>query len=327
MPTAFVTGATGFLGRHLIDVLLEAGWTITAMVRNPEAAAKTLDPKVMLVKGDLSQPNSIRKAMPAKVDGVFHAAADTSTWDKEAARQAKTNIDGTAALLQAVLNAQVKRMVHVSTIAVFGDHHGAVTEKTPRKGAESWVSYARTKSYAERKVKEAVERGLDAVIVNPTHIVGRYDAHNWARLIQMMADDQLPGTPPGVGNFANGRAVAEGILAAYHSGKAGENYILGGPQVSIYEFLCIAAKKIGKPSPKKPMPAFFLKFFAKVLGVVSAFTGKRPMMTVEEAHFSCEKLDARSDKAVKELGYRIVPIEETIDESIAYLREVGVLKA
>jgi len=326
MPTAFVTGATGFLGRHLIDVLLEAGWSITAMVRSPEAAAKALDPKVLLVKGDLAQPNTIKKAMPAKVDCVFHAAADTSTWGKEAARQASINIDGTAALLQTILDKDVKRMVHVSTVSVFGEHHGAITEETPRKGAESWISYARTKSYAERKVKEAVERGLDAVIVNPSHIVGRYDSHNWARLIQMMADGQLPGIPAGVGNFANGRAVAEGTLAAYHHGKAGENYILGGPKASIHEFLSIAAKKIGMPPPKKPMPTFILKVFARILGLVSALTGKRPMITVEEAYFSSEKLDARSDKAVRELNYRMVPLEETIDESIAYLKEEGLLK-
>ena len=325
MPTAFVTGATGFLGRHLVDVLLEAGWTVTAMVRNPEAAAKVLDPKVTLAKGDLAHPDTIRKAMPAKIDCVFHTAADTSTWGKEAAQQAIINIGGTAALLQAVLDAHVKRMVHVSTIAAFGEHHDAITEETPRKGAQSWVSYARTKSYAERKVKEAVERGLDAVIVNPTHIVGRYDSHNWARLIQMMAHDQLPGTPPGGGNFANARAVAEGILAAYHSGKAGENYILGGPRASMYEFLSIAAEKIGKAPPKKPMPAFALKLFAKVLGLVSAVSGKRPMITAEEAHFSCEWQDARSDKAVRKLGYNIIPLEQSIDESITFLKEEGLL--
>ncbi|MEX0299987.1 MAG: NAD-dependent epimerase/dehydratase family protein [Kordiimonas sp.] len=326
MPTAFVTGATGFLGRHLIDVLLEENWTITAMVRDPKAASETLDNRVTLVKGDLINPSDTRKAMPDTLDCVFHAAADTSTWAKEARRQQLVNEEGTRSILQAVLDKNVKRMVHVSSIAVFGEHHEPITEETPRKGAKSWVSYIQTKSYAERKVKEAVDRGFDAVIVNPTHIVGRYDNHNWARLIQMMAEDTLPGTPPGGGNFANGRAVAEGIVAAFHKGKAGNNYILGGPKASFEEFLTIAADKIGKGAPKKPLPAWLLKTMASILSFISIFTGKRPMITPEEALFSTEEQDARSDKAISELGYRIVPLEQSIDESIEFLKENNLLK-
>jgi dihydroflavonol-4-reductase len=325
MPTAFVTGATGFLGRHLIDVLLEANWEITAMVRDTNAAAKILDERVSLVYGDLTKPESLRKAMPQAVDCVFHTAADTSTWKKEAARQEKINIGGTAALLALMYDKEVGRMVHVSTIAVFGEHHDTITEATPRRGAESWVTYARTKAYAERKVKEAVERGIDATIVNPTHIVGRYDGHNWARLFQMLHDDNLPGVPPGAGNFANGRAVAEAVLAAYHKGKAGQNYILGGPQASFLEFLTIAADKLNKPAPKKPMSPFVLKMLASILSVASAITGKRPMVTPEEANFSSEVLDASCDKAVAELGYRVVPLEQSIDESITFMREEGLI--
>lgn len=327
MPTAFVTGATGFLGRHLTDVLLEAGWTITAMVRSPEAASKVLNDKVKLVKGDLRNPSDIHRAMPDTLDGVFHAAADTSTWSKDAKRQQEINVEGTRSILQAMLDKDVKRLVHVSSIAVFGEYDSPITEETPRLGAESWVSYARTKAYAERKVKEAVDRGLDAVIINPTHIVGKYDSHNWARLIQMLADGKLPGTPPGGGNFANGRAVAEAALAAYHKGKTGHNYILGGPNASFAEFLKIASDKLGGGiKPPKPTPAFVLKLLANLMSIASTFSGKRPMITKEEAVFSCEKQETRSDKAVAELDYKLVPLEQSIEESITFLREEGLLK-
>jgi len=325
MAKAFVTGATGFLGRHLIDVLLEAEWDITAMVRSPKAAANILDSRVKLVQGDLTKPESLRQAIPQKLDCIFHAAADTSTWSKEAATQEKINVGGTATLLQMMYNFDVKRMVHVSSIAAFGEHHGPITEDTPRLGAKSWISYVRTKSFAERKVKEAVERGLNATIVNPTHIVGKYDSHNWARLITMTAEESLPGVPPGAGNFANGRAVAEAIVAAFHKGKPGENYILGGPQASFHEFLTIAAEKLGKPAPRKPMPKWALGLLASVLSIGSFVTGKRPMVTQEEAAFSSEVIDAKSDKAVRELGYRIVPLEQSIDESIAFLKGEGLI--
>jgi len=324
MQKAFITGATGFLGRHLVDVLLENDWQVTAMVRSINDAKKILDHKVTLVEGDLREPLSVKAAMPDNLDAVFHTAADTSTWHMEAQRQEAVNIEGTRAILQAILDKkEVGRLVHVSSIAVFGAHEDVITEKTPRTGATSWINYTMTKSFAERKVKEAVDRGMDAVVVNPTHIIGRYDSHNWARLILQMVEGSLPATPPGIGNFANGRAVAEGILAAFQKGKTGHNYILGGPKASFKEFLDIAADQIGSVKPPATLAPFLLNVYAGWLSILAVMTGRRPSVTREEAHMACETIDACSDKAVAELGYKIIPLEESITENIAYLREIG----
>ncbi len=322
MPTAFVTGATGFLGRHLVNVLKEQGWDITAMVRNPEEARLLLGDDITLVRADLTRLDQIQKAMPHTLDCVFHTAANTSTWHAEADMQYDVNVEGTRSILQAVIDRNVKRMVHVSSISVFGDHHGTITEDTPRLGAESWINYVSTKSYAERKVKEACDRGLDAVIVNPTHIIGQYDSHNWARLILLMAKGELPGTPPGAGNFANARAVAEATVAAYHHGKTAQNYILGGPKASFYEFLTTASEMLGTKRPSKPMPAFILKTLALFL----SFSKKRPMVTREEAHFSCENANASSVKAIKELNYTEIPLKQSIQEAVDYLSDQGLLQ-
>ncbi len=316
MPTAFVTGATGFLGRHLINVLREQGWEITAMVRNPATAKDMIGEGVTFVEGDLTRPEQVHKVMPQQLDCVFHTAANTSTWRAEEDLQYEVNVEGTRTILQAILDREVKRMVHVSSISTFGHHDVTITEETPRLGAESWISYVRTKSYAERKVKEACDRGLDAVIVNPTHIIGEYDSHNWARLILKMAKGELPGTPPGAGNFANGRAVAEATVTAFHKGKTAENYILGGPQASYYEFLSIAADILGIKGPRKPMPAFILKTLAFLL----SFSKNRPMVTLEEASFSCEVANASSAKATAELGFQEIELKQSIQESIAFLR-------
>lgn len=325
MPKAFVTGATGFIGRHLIDVLDEDGWTIVAGVRDETKAKTMLDDRVILATMDLVSPSSVSTALPADADCVFHVAADVSSWSKEAERQYQTNVEGTGALLQATLDKQIKRMVHVSSIVAYGEHEGIIDDHTPRLGAESWVSYVSTKSYAERKVKEAVDRGLDAVIVNPTDVLGKYDDQNWVRMIKMVADGSLPAVPPGNGNFANGRAVAEGILAAYKHGATGENYILGGPYATFHEFLSLAATKLGKPEPKKPMSPALLKMYAGLLEAWSKTTGKRPSVTKEEAYFACQSYRVNYDRAIKELGYRDIPLEQSVDESIDYLREKGEL--
>lgn len=322
-----MTGATGFVGRHLVDVLRDDGWTITAAVRNPEKAAVLLGFDVKLARADLLKPGSITAALPADVDCVFHAGADVGTWSRDNDRQYRTNVEGTAALLQAVVDKNARRIVHVSSIVTYGEHTGTISEDTPRLGATSWVGYVHSKAYAERKVKEAVDRGLDAVIVNPTDIVGRYDDRNWVRMIKMIADGSLPAVPPGNGNFANGRAVAEGVLAAFKHGRTGENYILGGPYATFHEFLSLAADKLGRPKPKQPMSAGMLKLLAGMLHLVSKITRKRPQVTREEAYFACQSYTVDYSKAIKELGYRDVPLEQSVDEAIDYLREKGSLPA
>ncbi|WP_417449219.1 NAD-dependent epimerase/dehydratase family protein [Kordiimonas sp.] len=325
MPSAFVTGATGFLGRHLIDVLTEQGWTIHILVRDRNAAEALFGDRVNYTSGRLSQPTGYAPEVPDDLDALFHIAADTSTWKKDAARQHLVNVEGTAALLQMATDKNVRRFVHVSSSSVYGIHKTPVTEETEKLGASSWVSYVHTKTFAERKVKEATWRGMDAVIVNPTHIIGRYDSHNWARLILRHAEGSLPGTPPGAGNFANGRAVAEALLAAYEKGKTGENYILGGPYASMHEFLSLASRKLDLPEPRKPTPAFLLEVAATCLSFLALFTGKRPTITPEEAYFASEIVDAKSDKAIAELGYRLVPLEQSVDECLAYLKEEQLL--
>ena len=323
MPTAFVTGATGFVGRHLIDVLREDNWTIIAAVRDPARANALLGNDIDCRAADLTEPMTMNDAMPDDVDCVFHVAADVGTWSRDNDRQYRTNVEGTAGLLQAVVDKKARRMVHVSSIVAYGEHKDPIAENTPRLGAEHWVSYISTKAYAERKVKEAFDRGLDAVIVNPTDIVGKYDDQNWARMIKMVADGSLPAVPPGNGNFANGRAVAEGILAAYKKGEAGQNYILGGPYATFHEFLGLIAQKLGKPAPAKPMAPWLLSLYANILHIVSKITGKRPQVTKEEAYFACQQYRVNFDFTIDALGYRNVPLEQSVDEAIAYLREKG----
>lgn len=321
MPSAFVTGATGFLGRHLIDVLTEQGWTIHILVRDKKAAEKLFGDRVIYISGNLTHPHDYAAKVPEGLDALFHIAADTSSWKAEAARQHEVNVVATAGLLQLATDKSVKRFVHVSSTSIYGIHKEPVTEETEKLGADSWVSYVNTKTFAERKVKEATWRGMDAVIVNPTHIIGRYDSHNWARLIIRHADGSLPGVPPGAGNFANGRAVAEALVAAYEKGKCGENYILGGPYETMHGFLACASRQLGLPEPKAPTSAFMLTLLAEILGFWGNVTGKRPMVTPEEAYFATERVEALSDKAVRELGYRIVPLEQSVAECVAYLKE------
>ncbi|VAW47182.1 hypothetical protein MNBD_GAMMA02-1194, partial [hydrothermal vent metagenome] len=207
--TAFVTGSTGFLGRHLCRQLMADDWQVTAMCRSiPENIIKGVN----YVQADLLDAASLRSALPEKVTCLFHAAADTNTWSKLNARQTKTNIEGTLNLIQAAMQQQAKKWVHVSSITTYGvDHHGMInlTEEVPQEGLGSWVNYVKTKSMAEQIVKDHAVK-LNALVVNPTHIIGADDQHNWIRLFKMMINDELPAIPVGAGSFVDVRDVAKG---------------------------------------------------------------------------------------------------------------------
>ena len=321
MPTAFLTGATGFLGQHLVGVLLEQGWDIIALVRDPEAARRKFDDRISLVAGDIVDINAIRTAMPEEVDCVFHAAADTSLWSPQHRHQYEINVIGTANMVHAATDRSAKRFVHISSIAVYGDHHDMLSETSERKGREAATNYARTKAAAERRVKEAAARGLNAVILNPCHIVGRYDAHNWARLILQVEEGTLPGIPPGYGCFSNGRKVAEATERAARQGAAGDTFILGGPYAGFDDFISEAAHQLSKEVTVKKTPAVVLRAMAWILAIPAFFTGKKPIITHEEVAMVCEKINASSTKAVATLGYEEVPLATSIEECIAWLRE------
>ncbi len=320
MPTAFITGATGFLGQHMVDVLLEQGWDVIALVRNVEAAKETYGDRISLAQGDISNIAAIGDAMPQNVDCIFHVAADTSLWKAQHNAQRDTNVTGTANMVHVAVDKDAKRFIHISSIAVYGEHKGLITEKTERRGRDAPTNYARTKAAAERRVKDAAMRGLDVVILNPCHIVGRYDGHNWARLILDVKAATLPGIPPGAGCFANGRNVAEAAVTAVTKGRIGESYILGGPYASFDEYLGEAGKQLNVTVDAKKSPAIALKIFASILAVKGMFSSKKPMITSEEVAMVCEHINASSAKAIAELDYKERSLEQSIADSIAYLK-------
>lgn len=326
MPTAFVTGATGFLGRHLLDALSTDGWRITALHRSaapPQSwAALPVDP----VRGDIVEPESLSGAIPGGVDAVFHAAADTSPWRGHMARQSRVNVDGTAAMLEAARIAGAKRFVHVSSISVFGHHDAVVTEQTEQRGLNSWVGYVRTKAKAEELVRQAVaEEGLDACICNPTHIMGPFDDSNWASLFLLIDKDKLPGVPPGGGCFANAKDVARGLVAAARKGRCGENYILGGPHASFLKVTRQIARLLGKPEPRRVAPALLLKAAGLLGDLRGLITRREPAITPETVHFVCHDERASSAKAKSELGYEETPLAETLSECHRWLWQEGLV--
>jgi len=323
---AFLTGATGFVGMNLARALVEQGWAVTALVRpdSPRAGIEGLG--MTLAEGDLNDAASLEAAMPASVDAVFHVAASTNIWSRNNALQRRANVDGTRKLLKAAIGAGARRWVHTSSFAVWGFADRTLTEDSSRLEHSDWINYVRTKWEAECLVKDAVGAGrIDAVILNPAHILGPGDRHNWSRMIRLVQQGKLPGVPPGGGAFADVREVARAHIQAFHHGRSGQNYLLGGPDVLFLEVVKVTGEILRRKVPGRASPAWLLRAAARGQVIAAAFTGKEPDLTPEGAAMITRHMGCDSSRAVRELGYRFTPIDKLLDDTCAWLRKEGLL--
>ncbi|MEM7570853.1 MAG: NAD-dependent epimerase/dehydratase family protein [Pseudomonadota bacterium] len=323
MACAFVTGATGFLGRNLVFELSRRGWKTHALVRDPKSrAAQAISHLrgLSLVQGDVTVAHSLVKATPENVDVVFHCAADTSTWSGHKRRQNTVNIEGTRNIIYATYEAKAQVLVHVSTSSVYGIQKvRPYSENAHKIGFRSSSNYIRSKLAAEHAIYRAVERGLDAVVVNPGQILGRFDTNNWATLIRMTDNGTLPGIPPGSGCFAHAAAVCDAMIRAAEVGKSGENYLLGGPHASFEEVIALIAQQLGKEPPSKIIPGWVLSSLGRWNTLKAAIRRQEPGgLTREAAAFMSIDDHFVSDKAIKDLGYTPPPLDELVRDAVAW---------
>jgi len=190
-------------------------------------------------------------------------------------------------------------------------------EDTPQRGGESWINYERTKFLAEKAVRES---GLDFIIFQPSHILGPGDKQNWSRLIRLIDQNKLPGAPPGAGSFADVREIAIAQVRAFQLGKFGESYLLGGQHASFLELIHQVGSKLKRKTPKKSIPAFALRLFAKMKYGVSLITRVAPDITPESATFTIHDLKVDSSKAKRDLGYVETDLDSLLNDTITWMR-------
>lgn len=320
--TAFVTGGTGFLGLNLIEQLAGAGWAVTGLHR-PGAdlsGFKAFD--VTPAMGQLIELDALTDLVPEDTDAVFHVAGDTTMWSRHFARQLRTNVDGTRNMVTAAHRRGAKRFVHTSSWAAYGVWPGRepLTEDSKKMGDLSPINYDQTKYHAELVIHEAARNGLEAMTLNPCHILGRYDRHNWGRMILMIDQGTLPGVPPAAGTFCHAEAVAKAHIAAAERGRSGENYLLGGPVASFLEVARVIGRLTGKKVPRRPVPAWAFKIVASAKTAWGDLRDREPDLTVEAAEAVLANGRIASDKAERELGYVSPDLEAMIRDCYDWMK-------
>ena len=329
MVRVLLTGAGGFLGGHVLRQLVDQGVAVVALCRDDATETRLRDLGADTARGDLTDSASLAAALGRGIDSIFHMAADTSSWTLANAAQTRTNVDGTTNLVAAARGAGVRRFVHTSSVAAFGRvEHSALFEALPRLGVESWINYERTKAIGELIVRDAGQRGwFETAILNPAHILGPGDRHNWARLFLMIDRGTLPGAPPGSGAFADVREVARAHVAAWRHDRSGESWLLGGTHASFLELIQRIATELDRPAPRRALPAGTLKAYAKLLEVVSYATRRAPSLTPEAAALTSHSMRVDSRKAEADLDYRMPPLDLLIRDTLVWLRNEGLLQS
>ncbi len=316
--TAFVTGGTGFVGLNLVEQLTQSGWEVVALHRPSSDVTHLRSYPVRLVEGAIEDRASLDRAMPEDADAVFHVAGDVSLWSGHKARQWKTNVEGTRNMVAAALAKRCRKFVHTSSTAVFGIPQAPFDESSPKLGKGS-LPYQHSKALAEEEVAKAVDRGLDAVLLNPANVIGRYDWGTWSQFIRLAANRKLLRIPPGSACYADVGAVAKAHLTAVDKGRSGENYILGGPRASYYEVVQLIGRLLRQPTNRGVgRPAVF-RFAGNIAERISLLTGREPAISRESAAIVSGNIVCSSDKAARELGYRPASLEAMFKDCIDWM--------
>ncbi len=321
MKPILVTGATGFLGKHLVG-LLKPRAELRLLCRGPSPWDQ--DPAVQVVRGDIEDRDAVRRAMEG-AGQVYHLAGVVSRDPRDAEKLYRVHIEGTRNVCEAALAAQPDKIVVVSssgTVAV-GREPVEHDETSGYKNeiVAAWPYYL-SKIYAEKLAFSYVERErLPVVVVNPSLLLGPGDdRRSSTRDIALFLEGQVQAVPAGGLNFVDARDAAAGCLAAMEKGRVGERYLLGGPNWTFGRMIDALGRLTGRRGPTRRLPLQAALWGARAMRVLYPFAGKRFQLDDASIRMSALFWYCNTRKAREELGFTPRDPEETLRATIEDLR-------
>lgn len=319
-----VTGAAGFVGTNLVNLLVERGHEVTAIdrVQSPHVTGYG----VTWVKGDVLDPRSMEDALGG-AEIVYHLVAMITLAQKDDLAW-NINTAGVRTVAEAALAVGARRMVHCSSVHSFDQVEcgGRLDENSPRSTNPALPVYDRSKWQGEIELRKVVDAGLDAVICNPTGVYGPVD-YGLSRVNNLMCNSARGRIPAFVGggfDFVDVRDVAAGLIAAADKGRTGENYFLPGHMLELVDALRTAARAAGRRGPLFALPLSILERILPFLEPIATRLGSDVLSKAAMAALLAAPVIDGS-KARAELGYDPRPADETIRELIAFLVTSGQL--
>jgi len=320
---SLVTGATGFIGSHLVRALLEQGQRVRVIVRSPDRlAAVELDhAELEVVTGDLLEPQTLPPAL-ADVTRLYHVAGFISTArrDKDAIHRLNVNI--TRNLFEATRGQGIDKIVYLASIFALGGGAGPTParEDVPYDLEDFGVEYFVAKRKAELYARQCAAEGLPIVFAYPCFCYGPGDVHrSSSKAIEMHLRRLLVTALPGGQNAMDVRDAAAGLIKAMDRGAIGERYLLGGQNVTNAQLGTMLAAITGYPRPVLPLPAGV----ARLVGRAAERLLASPPLDEQAARIATRFWYYDDEKARRELGHTSRPLETTLRDTVEWMIRAG----
>jgi dihydroflavonol-4-reductase len=321
-----ITGASGHVGACLCRRLLEQGRRLRLLVHRDTQALEGLAAERVQVS--LDDPDSLARACDG-VEVVYHLAVTISLDRRQQDAMTRTNVEGTRNLLAACSAASVRRLVHFSSIEALSDQGGQAptTEDNPLAGPEDTTAYGWSKARAEALVREAAAAGLDAVIVNPTAIIGPWDykPSPMGRALISLARGGLPVLVQGGFTWIDVRDVVDAAIEAERRAAPGERYLLGGTWLSLPDIARLVNAATGRRLRRTAAPFWAASLGAALIDRLGSMNGRQPVFTGDTLKAISKHRRVSTHKAERELGFRPRSLEETVPDTLSWFREQGYL--
>jgi dihydroflavonol-4-reductase len=324
----FVTGGTGFIGAHLVRLLLQSGYTVKALVRPSSNLDNLRGLAVEIVQGDLNDVHIWQLMLDCQY--LFHVAAHYSLWQTDKELLYLHNVAGTRNILAAAQTAGIERTVYTSSVAAIGvGESGKMVDESYQSPVEKLVGdYKKSKFLAEQIAMNAASQGQNIVVVNPSSPIGPLDIKPTPTgdIILRFLRGQMPAYVNTGLNFIDVRDVAQGHLLALQKGKTGDRYILGHQNLSLKELLEKLSQITGLPAPQIAVPAWLPLSVAWVDEKVLAPLGKTPSVPLDGVRMSQQPMYYDATKAVQDLGLPQSSLDIALKDAVDWFVSQGYVK-
>ncbi len=321
---AAVSGASGFIGAHLVRHLLEQGVEVSALVLPGDAAPALAPFDVRQTVGDIASGHGFDDWLEG-CDALFHLAAIYAIWTPEPAEIHRVNVGGTQRVMRAARAAGIRRVVHTSSIAAVGVRPGRLqaNEDTVFDDWEIADDYVRSKFVSELAALAERDDDLEVVVVNPAFPLGPGDLGPTptGQVVLDMATGRLPVRIDGGLNIVDVRDAAEAHLLAWQRGLSGRRYILAGHDISHADLASLVARAAGRKPPRLKVPTAAMVAAGRISErLADRVTHRRPMMTEKAVRYTVGRhLWYDGSRARQELGWSPRPLGDTVDAAVAWL--------
>ena len=325
-----VTGGTGFLGSYIIKELVEKSYSVRAIRRStsklPFYIPAEIFEKVEWIAGDILDTVSLEEAMEG-ADTVIHSAAMISFNKNDRAQMYQINIQGTANVVNTALERNISRFIHVSSVAALGRTKISSHVNEEKKWQENKVNthYAISKYRAEMEVWRAIGEGLNAVIVNPSTVLGYGDWNTSSCRIFKTIYDEFPWYSTGLNGFVDVEDVARATVLLLESNISEQRFIANAENWSFQQLFNTIADGFSKKHPYRRTTPFLTSIAWRIEKIKSFFSGSRPLLTKESARVAHSRASFSNDKLLTALpGFSFTPLQESIRKACKkYLKTIN----